>query len=81
MEATILGGVARGPGPCIYGTDGDSPALSYNELLAFAEEDVPRLLQNAGLRSGDRVCLVLNNGPEAAVAFLSLAPYCTVVGP
>ena len=50
--------------------------LSYGELLALTERTADRLAA-FGIASGDRVALVLPNGPEAATAFLGVAGWTT----
>ena len=46
--------------------------LPYRRLLDQVEDTVGAL-SSAGLKRNDRVCLVLPNGPEMAVAFLAVA--------
>jgi acyl-CoA synthetase (AMP-forming)/AMP-acid ligase II len=48
------------------------PDLTHGALRAFADETVARLNQ-LGIGRGDRVGIVLPNGPEMATAFLSIA--------
>ena len=45
---------------------------SYADLLASAEHTA-QVLHSAGIGRGDRVAVVLDNGPEMAVLFLSVA--------
>ena len=52
------------------------PALSYAGLLRQIESTVC-LLNNAGIRPGRRVAVVLPNGPEMAIAFLAVSSTCT----
>ncbi|HEX5228742.1 MAG TPA: condensation domain-containing protein, partial [Bryobacteraceae bacterium] len=47
-------------------------ALSYGQLLAQMDR-AAAILGAIGIRHGDRVALVVSNGPEAAAAFLSIA--------
>jgi acyl-CoA synthetase (AMP-forming)/AMP-acid ligase II/thioesterase domain-containing protein/acyl carrier protein len=47
-------------------------SLSYADLKSLAST-TNRSLIGAGLQRGDRVALVISNGPEAATAFLSIA--------
>ncbi len=51
--------------------------LSYGELAAQAEQTV-RELNDRGIGRGDRVAVVLPNGPELATAFLSIAAGASV---
>ncbi len=63
--------------------DGDAVALlapgrrplSYSRLLRQVEE-VAATLAGLGVRAGDRVAVVLPNGPEMAVSFLAVASVC-----
>jgi acyl-CoA synthetase (AMP-forming)/AMP-acid ligase II/aryl carrier-like protein len=50
----------------------DRPPLHYARLLDLVERTV-RALRGAGVRRGDRVGIVLPNGPEMATAFLASA--------
>ncbi len=66
---------ARSPdAPAILAVD--RPPLSYGELLQQAER-IGAALYAAGIGRNDRVALVLPDGPEAAVAFLSVAASAT----
>lgn len=48
------------------------PDLNHGALRAFADETVARL-NSLGIGRGDRVAIVLPNGPEMATAFLTIA--------
>ena len=50
--------------------------LPYGELCALIEV-VARRLQAAGIRRGNRVAVVLSNGPEMAAAFLAVTSVAT----
>jgi acyl-CoA synthetase (AMP-forming)/AMP-acid ligase II/thioesterase domain-containing protein/acyl carrier protein len=50
----------------------DRPSLSYSGLKALVYA-IHRVLLGAGLRRGDRVALVVSNGPHAATSFISIA--------
>src|SRR5262245_10893022 len=50
--------------------------LSYGRLLEHVQE-VGGRLRELGIRRGDRVALVLPNGPETATAFLAVAAAAT----
>src|SRR5207302_10130130 len=52
-------------------TPGGVP-LTYERLRALVA-DTARVLGRAGIGAGDRVAIVLDNGPEMAAAFLSIA--------
>jgi len=52
------------------------PPLSYRDLAALAERTV-ETLNGLGVGRGDRVAIVLQNGPEAATAFVSIAAGAT----
>jgi oxalate---CoA ligase len=50
----------------------DSPSLSYERLFKHSREIISQL-NSWGIGRNDRVAIVLPNGPEMAVAFLSIA--------
>ncbi len=50
----------------------DRPWLTYAELRSLARRTVDSL-NHMGLGRGDRVALVLPNGPEAAASFVTIA--------
>nr|VFK19874.1 MAG: AMP-binding enzyme [Candidatus Kentron sp. LPFa]VFK33926.1 MAG: AMP-binding enzyme [Candidatus Kentron sp. LPFa] len=60
--------------PSIIGNDG--APLSYKQLYKYFFY-VKEKLSEIGIRRNDRIVLVLPNGPEMAVAFLSAAAYTT----
>ena len=49
--------------------------LSYARFRAFVEEELSP--QDFGVGQGDRLCVVLPNGAEAAVCFLAMSLFCT----
>lgn len=62
------------PDPFLYSTDGRNP-LTFQDLKAFLldeQNDIP------GMGREDRLCLVIPNGPESAIAYLAFALRCTV---
>jgi oxalate---CoA ligase len=63
-ERPAVGGIGRVP-------------MSYGELAGFITRTV-RDLRQAGIANGDRICVVLRNGPELATAFLSIAAAASV---
>jgi acyl-CoA synthetase (AMP-forming)/AMP-acid ligase II/aryl carrier-like protein len=54
----------------------DRPPLAYRTLVNQLDTTAAQLADQ-GIRRGDRVALVLPNGPESAVAFLGLASLAT----
>lgn len=54
----------------------DRPSLSYGDLLAHISASV-EALNALGIGRGDRIGIVLPNGPEMASAFLTFACGCT----
>lgn len=64
----------RGEALAVLGLDGH--ALSYEHLYEQVAQTVS-WLNRLGLGRGDRVAVVLPNGPELAVAFLGIASGCT----
>ena len=68
IHALLAGGVADAPA---IGAP-DRPWLTRGGLRALAERTVAAL-NGLGIGRGDRVAIVLPNGPEAATAFLAIA--------
>jgi acyl-CoA synthetase (AMP-forming)/AMP-acid ligase II/acyl carrier protein len=65
----------RTPGAIAIAAPGRAP-LTYGRLHAHID-DVVQKLKAMGVRRNDRIAIVLPNGPEIAVAFLSVAAYAT----
>ncbi|MDJ1172320.1 condensation domain-containing protein [Roseofilum sp. BLCC_M154] len=62
--------------PAILAVDGRKP-LTHAALKAFIQSPPDNAnLSHLGISITDRVCAAMPNGPEAAVAFLSLAQHC-----
>ncbi|MEB3341935.1 condensation domain-containing protein [Okeania sp.] len=62
--------------PAIYSTDGRQP-LTHSQLKDFVKCPPDNAsLSYLGIKITDRVCAAMDNGPEAATAFLSLAQQC-----
>jgi malonyl CoA-acyl carrier protein transacylase len=62
--------------PAILGVDGRKP-LTHAVLKAFIQSPPDNAnLSHLGISITERVCAAMPNGPEAAVAFLSLAQQC-----
>jgi len=61
----------KGAAGAIGSTD-DVPPLAYRELRELMERTVSRL-NSMGIGRGDRVAIVLHNGPEMAAAFACVA--------
>ncbi len=55
---------------------GDVPPLRYRDLRALVQRIVGQL-NSLGIGRGDRVAIVLHNGPEMAAAFVSMAAGAT----
>jgi acyl-CoA synthetase (AMP-forming)/AMP-acid ligase II/NRPS condensation-like uncharacterized protein/acyl carrier protein len=71
--ADLLPGTSRN---AILSIDGRKP-LTHESLKAFVQSPPDNANLNIlGINSTDRVCVAIPNGPEAAVAFLSLAQQC-----
>jgi acyl-coenzyme A synthetase/AMP-(fatty) acid ligase len=49
--------------------------LDYAKLKSFIAEGIS--LHEFGVGQGDRLCVVIPNGPEAAVCFLGMSLFCT----
>jgi acyl-CoA synthetase (AMP-forming)/AMP-acid ligase II len=71
IPALIRERAKQAPDAVAIGAPG-RPPLSYARLAALVQEQVRRL-NDFGIGRGDRVALVLPNGPEMAVAFLAAA--------
>jgi acyl-CoA synthetase (AMP-forming)/AMP-acid ligase II len=67
----------RDPGAVAITAPDRSP-LTYAQLLAQVET-VRERLNACGIGRNDRVVIVLDNGPEMAVAFMAIASCCTAV--
>ncbi len=76
MPTTIASLIADHPdeSPAI-GAPGRS-WLTYGQLRSLSE-DVSRTLSGMGIGRGDRVAIVLDNGPEMACAFITIAQAAT----
>jgi len=62
--------------PAILGTDNRKP-LTHRTLKEFVQSPPDNAsLSHLGIKITQRVCAAMPNGPEAAVAFLSLAQQC-----
>jgi oxalate---CoA ligase len=69
---TVKGLIASGQDEAIAIAAHDAPPLTYRSLRALIEGAVASL-NRLGVGRGDRVAIVLPNGPEMATAFLSVA--------
>src|SRR5215217_4259296 len=56
----------------------DRSPLTYTQLLSQIQ-NVKGTLNACGVGRNDRVVIVLDNGPEMAVAFMAIASCCTAV--
>jgi acyl-CoA synthetase (AMP-forming)/AMP-acid ligase II/thioesterase domain-containing protein len=74
--ATLIDRAARTYGQGVAFVAPGRPPLAYAELPELTGA-VARRLRERGVEPGDRVALVVRNGPEAASAFLALA--CSAV--
>jgi oxalate---CoA ligase len=70
MAETVLELRAPSGGPALLAPG--RPTLDHAGLLAQVEEGM-RALRRLGIRPGDRVAMVLGNGPHTAAAFLAVA--------
>ena len=69
--AALLAGAPVATRPAIRATEGRAP-LSHADLRGLAERTVAAL-NRIGIGRGDRVAIVLPNGPEMAAAFVAIA--------
>jgi len=71
-DRTIRGLIAGGRDDAVAIAAHEAPPLTYAGLRALIDDAV-RSLNSLGVGRGDRVAIVLPNGPEMATAFLSVA--------
>jgi len=71
-DRTIRGLIAGGRDDAVAIAAHEAPPLTYAGLRALIDDAV-RSLNGLGVGRGDRVAIVLPNGPEMATAFLSVA--------
>jgi acyl-CoA synthetase (AMP-forming)/AMP-acid ligase II len=71
-DRTLRGLIAGGHDDAAAIAARDAPPLSYGALRALIDRAV-RALNDLAVGRGDRVAIVLPNGPEMATAFLSVA--------
>jgi oxalate---CoA ligase len=71
-DRTIRGLIESGRGDAVAIAAHDAAPLTYGALRALIDRTV-RSLNDIGIGRGDRVAIVLPNGPEMATAFLSVA--------
>src|SRR5277367_4889068 len=71
-DRTLRGLVASGRDEAVAVAAREQPPLSYAGLRALIDRSV-RTLNELGIGRGDRVAIVLPNGPEMAAAFLCVA--------
>jgi oxalate---CoA ligase len=69
---TVKGLISSGQDEAIAIAAHDAPPLTYRGLRALVDDAVASL-NRLGVGRGDRVAIVLPNGPEMATAFLSVA--------
>jgi acyl-CoA synthetase (AMP-forming)/AMP-acid ligase II len=79
MDRTIPDLLRGGPPDSPALTAPGRPPLDYRGLLAQIDRTA-RFLQRAGIGVGDRLAIILPNGPELATAFLSAAG-CAAAAP
>jgi oxalate---CoA ligase len=75
-DRTLRGLIASGRDDAIAIAAHGAPPLSYAALRALIDR-TQRSLNNLGIGRGDRVAIVLPNGPEMATAFLGVASAAT----
>ena len=68
--------VPRSDAPAIVSVDPAVQPLSFARLVGFITEELPAMMAKCGVGPEDRLCVVIPNGPEAAVAFLGFHLYC-----
>src|SRR5271169_162752 len=73
---TLRGLIASGKDEAVAIAGHDAPPLTYGALRALVDRTVAKL-NELGVGCGDRIAIVLPNGPEMAAAFLSVAAAAT----
>ena len=68
--------IASGKDEAVAIAGHDAPPLTYAALRALVDGAVAKL-NELGVGRGDRIAIVLPNGPEMAAAFLSVAAAAT----
>ncbi|RJS27277.1 AMP-dependent synthetase [Corallococcus sp. H22C18031201] len=76
LADTLTGLLSRGADADLAVSAPGRPALTHGGLRALIQHTV-RALNDLGLGRGDRIALVLPNGPEAATAFVAVASGAT----
>ena len=71
-DRTLRGLIAGGHDEAVAIAAHEAPPLTYAALRALIDRSV-RSLNDLGVGRGDRVGIVLPNGPEMATAFLCVA--------
>src|SRR3984885_14095004 len=71
-DRTLRGLIAGGNDDAVAIAARDAPPLGYGALRALIDRTIDSL-NELGVGRGDRVAIVLPNGPEMATAFLSVA--------
>src|SRR4051794_25524557 len=74
--ADLVRGAADGHPDRVAVLAPDQRALTYQGLVTLVES-LAAQLDGMGIRANDRVAVVLENGPEMAVAFLAIASCAT----
>jgi len=74
---TLLDCLCLGSTPVIFSPDTSRPPLSHLDLRDFISQFSLPYLNNSRLGPNDRVVLVLETGPENALALLAIASYHT----
>ena len=69
---TLRALIASGKDEAVAIAGHDAPPLTYAALRALVDGAVAKL-NELGVGRGDRIAIVLPNGPEMAAAFLSVA--------
>ncbi len=73
---TLRGLIASGKDEAVAIAGHDAPPLTYGALRALVDRTVAQL-NELGVGRGDRVAIVLPNGPEMAAAFLAIGSGAT----
>lgn len=75
INQLLVAGVQQSPNAIAITASGRSP-LTYSRLYCHIQDTI-KTLNSKGLGRGDRIAIVLPNGPEMATAFLAVAACAT----
>ena len=69
--------IVRSDAPALRSVHPGVKPLTFVALAEFIEDELATMVAHCGILPKDRLCTVMPNGPEAAVAFLGFSLFCT----